>query len=407
MHTATPPFELTKHGYYVPSGEANSFFSSVQNSDGTGVIQGLKIFKAGTFKDSMGYQRTWEIEHLEQMIFHYNLLKDRGIFPNVPVRDGHLGIFGSGGTVVGYLENPTRLDQFLTADLQITEPEAFAKWGRGTFRARSLEVGMYETNDEATYWPVMMGVAFVDIPAVEGLYTKFSNPSRRPGKSLHHFAQTMVDEKETPVGTNGGDNPEGTTPPATPPTPANPQTAPAEGGTTTPPVQPSQHSQGTPAPAPAPTPAPAPAPVAPSATFSFRIDGQHVNDFGRVQTHIDTLEGFRRETMDTARKDFIKALATGNKIAATQIESLTAHALSLSDTQWDAFRAAYDAAPQNPLFGQFSNDGTGTPPTSNPVADEVSILEERLKMHRKAGMPEDKIKETESYKRLQVLVAKS
>lgn len=394
---------MSPQGYYVPAG-TSPFASFRKNANGTGVIEGIKIFRSGTFKDSMGYQRTWEVEHLEQMIFHFGMLRDRDIFPNVPVRDGHPGIFGSGGEVIGYLANLTREDEFLLSDLEITEPDAFAKWERGTFRARSLEVGMYESNDESAYWPVVMGLAFVDIPAVEGLYSRYSNPARRPERSKFHFSQTVVDtDKEMTVAGEQTTTQPGTEAPQTPAAPAapsNPQQAPADGGTATPPAAPAvpeavpsaQHGNGT---------------SNSTTTSSFRVNGQTVADYAAVQAHIDTLETFRRDTMQTARREFVSGLARDNKIGAPQIESLTAHALGLSDAQWDAFRVAYDVAPQVPLFGQHANGGGGTPSPSatDAVADEIDILEQRLAMHKRAGMTQDNIEKLDSFKRLATLKA--
>lgn len=401
-----------------------------KNEDGTGVIAGLKIFRAGTFKDSMGYQRTWEVEHLEQMIFHFNLLRNRGIFPNVPVRDGHPGIFGSGGEVIGYLENLRRETEdetdFLVSDLGITEPEAYAKWERGTFRARSLEVGMYETNDEATYYPVVMGLAFVDIPAVEGLYAK---QSHRPERSPFHFAQVLVDETKENTVAGEQTTPAGTQTPAPPAAPANATGAPAAPG-----------AEGAPA-APA---ASAPAPVeqsggqAPAAesqqggqgqaaqppadggqaqhgqtppAMTFKINGQPTADFAAVQRHIDALEGASKEAADQARKDFVTGLAQANKIAATQIDDLQAHALSLNDDQFAHFKASYEKAPVVPLFAKHGQTDGGQPTpaggAADAKADEIEVLKEQVAQHRRRGMSEDKIANLPSYKKLMALTGQT
>ena len=408
--------------FHVPTGE--KFFANpvTQSDKGNPVIHGLKVFKAGTFKDSMGDQRTWEVEHLEQMIFNFNLLKDREIFANVPVRHNHPSLFGGGGEVIGYFAGLRREDIFLVADLEITEPDAFARWERGTYRARSLEVGAFETNDEALFWPTVMGVAFVDIGAVEGL---FSKPNE--GASKMHFAQVVVDEeKETSVpgenepngggtGGTGGGTGGGQTPPSPPPPPTpteggdNPTGAPAEGGSNagggsdggsgT-----NSGTQGHAAPA---TGSPTGTPSA-----SFTINGQVTTDFAAVQRHITAMEGVLKDTSDQARKDFVTGLAKANKIAATQVDTLTAHALGLSPEQYDTFRASYEAAPQVGLFGQQSDNGGGDPtPASNGVIgngdEDPAVLEERVKMHRRAGMSEEQVKATPSYQKLQALKSQS
>lgn len=367
-----------------------------KNSDGTSTLTGIRVFKEGTFRDSMGMQRTWEAIHLEQMVNHFKLLRDNKILQDVPVREGHPSIFGSGGAVVGYITDVRHEKGFLLADLEFTEPDATGKWDRGTYRARSLEVGMYETNAEAAYWPVVFGLAFVDIGAVEGLYEKHQQRNM-------HFSQVMVDDKEALVGEENNqptNTPEGEGTP--PPAPAQPATPP------------------TPAPAPAPEPAPQPAQPtgetggtpAPSnnqnsaaATATFTINGRPTTDPAQVQTHISTLEKFAQDTQDANRKAFVTGLAAANKITAPQVESLTVHALSLTAEQYTSFVAAYEAAPPTGVLGNHGVQTGGTPPPAggNDPAEQISILEETLSMHRKAGMSEDKLKETDTFKKLQVL----
>lgn len=401
--TTTPGFST----FLVPIKGAQVAHSKSTGQGGK--IERLKVFRSGSFRDSMGVQRTWETEHLEQMVFHYTMLRDRGTFPNVPVREGHRELFGSGGSVIGYFDNLYREREgdieFLFADLDLTEPEAFAKWERGTFRARSLEVGMYEDNNDAPYWPVVMGVAFVDIPAVEGLYSKPPTDHTK-----YHFAQVVMDEKENLVSDQSGTG----TPPA--PTPPAPPAAPAAAAPPAAPAAP----PAPPAPPAAPT---APAPAAPvegqanhsaptPGAFAFSINGQPTHDYAAVQAHIATLEGVVKETTETNRKAFVEGLAHSNKIAATQVESLTAIALGLSADQFTAFSASYEAAPKLGLFGQHGVQDGGTPPASDGSItgsttgtgdDDPTVLEARVKMHRQSGMSEDKVKETSSYKRLVAL----
>jgi len=389
-------------GFTIATGLSYADASVYKKNDGTGKIVDLKIFKSGTFKDSMGFQRTWESEHLEQMVFNYTLLKNRGIFPNVPVREGHAGIFGSGGSVQGWFDAMRHEGEFLVADLLITEPDALGKWERGTFRGRSLEVGMYETNDESTYWPVVMGLAFVDIPAVEGLYNKqTADPPNKDKKSTFHFSQVLLDDKEITV--EGDQNPQ---PPA--PTPPAPAPAPAPA-----PPQP-------PAPAPAPPtpPAPAPAPApestapAPQQHSMFKINGQDVQDVAAVQTHITSLESFVKETRDLNRKNFVSGLVTGNKILASQKEGLEALVLTMTDSQYEAFTKLHVDTPPLPLLGNHGDQSGGqTPPATgsgftggkSTPEEQKEVLEETLAMHKRAGMSEENIQKTDSYKKLQAL----
>lgn len=373
-----------------------------ETQSGSRIIRAFPVFRTGTFKNSWGEQNTWEVEHLQQMVFHYGLLRERNVLPNVPVRDDHRSLFG-GGSVIGWVEDLYTIDGYedgytrLVADLEITEPDAFDKISRGTWRNRSAEVGIYETNDEQVYWPVFMGVAFVDLPAVEGL---FSRPNKN-GKSNEDEFVAIRDEEGAPVphtksqgGTttppeqfnNGGEG-GGETPPATPPPAPDPAPAPPApdggGGGETPPASPSTHG-------------------APGTVHTFRVNGTPTNDFAAVQAHIDSLETVLREHGEQSRRDFVNELASSGRIAATQVESMANHALSLNDEQYKSFSEMWSAAPTAPLFQQHGQ-GTVTNPDGTPGPSEIDTLRERVLMHRRSGMTDEKIKETESYKRLMSL----
>lgn len=352
--------------------------SSFTNPAGNTVVQGMPVFKSGTFKDSMGNQNTWETQHLEQMVFNFGMLRDRGVFPNVPVRDGHRSPFGGGGQVIGYVTNLSHdaTTGRLLADYEITEPDAAAKIARGTLRGRSAEIGMYETNDEASYWPVFQGFAFVDIPAVEGLYSKADD---------NEFV-IMTEQKEHSV------------------TEEQPQGAPAEG---TPPVgQPGENHPASPNPAPV---VPATEPIAgthsaPASVATFSINGTPTTDFAAVQAHITALETAQSEQRDTGRRAYVSALANDRKITQPQVEALTTVALSMDDTQFAAFRAAYDAAPTQSLLDVHAGPtDSAHAATTQAEHSEMSTLEETLAMHRRSGIPEAQIEKMPSFIRLQAL----
>ena len=134
---------------------------------GTRVIHDKKIFRAGTFKDSMGTLRTWTVEQLDQMVENFRILRERNLLGGVPVRVDH---DFSAESVVGWVSDVRRDGEFLVADFHMTEPEAFEKWVRGTLEPVSSEIIPYEANTGDVYFPTLIGVAFVDIPAVAGLY---------------------------------------------------------------------------------------------------------------------------------------------------------------------------------------------------------------------------------------------
>src|ERR1035437_5369846 len=171
-----------------------SFFSAnpsgtiEKNEGANGMVRGMKVFRTGSLKDSLGRQHTWTPEELDAIVTHFDQLRTSGAFPYVPVRVDHSA---SADSVVGYFANLARDGDFIVADVEFTEPEALAKWERGTYRGRSLEISAYETNDEQRCWPVALGLAFVDLPAVEGLY-------RRSDPTPIIKEPTVPDEKTTP-----------------------------------------------------------------------------------------------------------------------------------------------------------------------------------------------------------------
>lgn len=336
-------------------------YSIAVNENGTAMVTGLEVFRAGTFRDSMGDQMTWTEAHLDMMVAHFALLRDNGSFPDVPFRSDHSF---SVDKVVGYFEGLARVGDKLTADVLLTEPTAVEKFNRGTYRSRSLEVGMYVTNDEAPYFPVVMGCAFVDIPAVEGLH--------RNGQSVKafNFSSTSQVPQEAIV-----------------PDPV--------------------------------VPAPAPAPHA------FRIGDSTVTDYAAVQAHIDSQgrlildlnakvaasDDFAKGVKLLDRKAFVAKLAADNKIGQPQVEGLEAlvTAESFDDAAFDAFKKAYENAPVLSILGNHGG-GSGDPntPPSSPAserADRIAVLEGIVAGHRHSQMSEDKIVKTNSYQELQKLLA--
>lgn len=133
----------------------------------TKIVHDKKIFRAGTFKDSKGTLHTWTIEQLDQAVANFHHLRGNNLLGGVPVRVDHTF---SARDVVGWVSDLKREGQFLLADLHFTEMSAFSKWDNGTFEPVSSELAPYETNSGDIYYPTLIGVAFVDIPAVEGLY---------------------------------------------------------------------------------------------------------------------------------------------------------------------------------------------------------------------------------------------
>jgi hypothetical protein len=343
-----------------------------QKDNGSLAVQRAAVFRSGTFRDSMGIQNTWEKIHMDQMIQNYKHLNDNGIFTDIPVRDGHSGWLihnmPGNGNVIGYhsnlwTENLTAPHDgqnydYILADFEITDPQGAQKILNGTFRNRSAEINTYLTNNEAEFWPVYMGVAYVDIPAVEGL--KFSSSST-PADDRQVYV--FMDNKETGVAT------ESTT---------------------------AGQATGTPA-------APALLGVTPTAQ-AFSINGQVSTDPAAVQNHITALEKFRAETADANRANFVTQLAKDGKILATQVDGLTAFAKTLGDEQYVAWCATYEAAPVNSLTanhgGGATNTGNAAETQATAADKQVDVDLEVVAMHKRAGTPVDQIKAGASYTRL-------
>lgn len=367
-----------------------------KKDNGVLVVKRKPVFRSGTFRDSMGIQSTWEALHIDQMKHHFTMLRERNILKDVPVRDGHPGWIMSGqegnGKVIGWhtdlqseeLEIEQGKFHFLLADYEITDEEGKAKEQSGTYRNRSSEIGEYHTNDEAMFWPVYMGVAMVDFSAVEGLnFSKFSATSelKTPeGRVFHVF----MDEKEAPAVSGAQALPTGQAAPAAPP--AVPVV----------PAAPVVHA------------APATQPL------QFTLNGAATTDFAAVQTHINTLEQFRRETETSAVENFVRGLATdagGNKLLASAVEPTLAWAKTQSSEQFTAWKALQEATPSHPIVGQqFGNtnqatEGTGAVPNQATVAmlQEYEDVKAIVDMHTRGNAKQADIEKMPSYLRMKAL----
>lgn len=372
---------MQKRNFQTATAEAAALFSLTlldeHQATNETIVRGMKVFRTGTFKDSLGRQSTWTTKDLCDIVAHFAQLRSSGVLPNVPVRADHTATVKD---IVGWFVDVRVEGDFLLADVEFTEPDALARYNRGTYRNKSLEVGTYETNDGNKYNPVVLGLAFVDIPAVEGLF-------RHPAASQ---------------GTSG----EGDKSPATG-EPANHQGAPAMGTESN--KTPDKTTDGTPTP-----PAPAQHQQPPAAPFTFRVKGTEVTDFGAVQAHITqletantALETFRTETIESGRLEFVSQLAKDNKIANPQVEQFQALAKSMSTEQFDQFKAGWEAAPKMNVFGQHNSDGTGEGgQQGDPALDrkaEIETLEEIVANHRRRGATDEEIAATASFKKLQTL----
>lgn len=362
------------------------------------VLEGVPVFRSGTFRDSMGFQHQWETEHMTQMVDNFASLSSRGIVTSVPVRKDHVGFLASSlESVIGYHtairteERVNKVDQttytYLLADMEIIDPDAITRIESGLWRNLSSEIGTYLTNAEAEYWPVYMGVAFVDFPAVEGL-DSFSK--RGPEDSGIHAGSTvfsLVNEQEesdmarntatTTLSKDGVDpgvseggledeainlnettdnDQEGNDDEDQPQVPDDEGEVEGEGTPTDDESEgdegeqnagQAEHGLG-------------------GKAFQFSVNGQPTTDFAAVQAHITALEGTLEKLRQDGISDFVNSLATDGKILATQIDSMVNFAKSLDDSQYASWASQYADMSELPLFGKH---GAG----SNRIADPADM----------------------------------
>lgn len=349
------------------------------------VMSKVPIFRSGTFRDSWGDQYTYEKLNIEDMARNFDHLRASGILADVPVRCNHPGFVGNVmRDVIGYVTSLRAEDAvspvdgktytYLFADYDILDEEAAEKIDSTLWRNRSSEVGTFRTNAEAEFWPTLVGFAYVDIPAVEGL--QFS----KSGKNTVDSKFTLITEKEMPK--MGAENPgKETTTEVTAPAPQN-------SGET---KEVAAHSASAPAP------------------HAFTIAGQAVTDFAKVQEALDripALEQYQADNKAAIRADFVASLASSNKITETQKIGLDEFCKDLTDAQFTAWKSTWDSAPVAPLLANHATGAVTEQPSTNAAvggsADDAAITtaKEVVDQFRKGGMSEDRIKQTGSYKRL-------
>jgi hypothetical protein len=343
------------------------------------VVEGQAVFRSGTFRDSMGYQNTWEDVHMSQMLTNWDYLRNNKIFVDVPVRSGHPGWIVNGtegtGKVVGYhtglrieeMEAPHDGNKYtyVFVDYEILDAKTADDYEAGLLRNRSSEILHYMSNAEAEFWPVYGGFAFVDIPAVEGLNFSRDTSAGQGGDGSTKLI--VMFDKEIPSMTG------------TPGAPALDNRPPLGGA--------AQGQQG----------------------HVFSVNGQPTSDFAAVQRHITVLETAQAEARTAGREAFINGLATRGFIAATAIEHFSQAAAKMDDETWSLFCKGYELAQPQAAFSQHAAPAANTNgsasshgSTSSMSADEeaVAVAKEIVAAHRSTGTSIEALKATPSYRKL-------
>ena len=360
MDVSTAPSETA---YFAAPGLMSSH-KWERTNDGGGKLTNLHVFKTGTFRDSRGRSHTYTQADLQEMANNFSEL-GKSTLPNVPLRVDHNR---SASTVVGWFSAVRADGDNLFVDLEVTEPDAADKWERKTYRSRSLEVGAYMTNDDELFHNVVQGLAFVDLPAVEGLFSLSKEPVMTEAEFLAACEYAAWVEAATYAQYA-----------------ADVDWAVAAG-----------YAQGE---------------TDVTASFSkdedlkpphaFSLNGVEQMNYAAVQAHISSLEAFRAESLAAHRIGFIDTIVAEGKVAAPQADSLKAFAATMDDAQFGAFKASYEAAPATSLFANHTASGTpGTPRPGDEQPDELEIARATVKMHRQGGMTEEQIKNTSSFAKM-------
>ncbi|AKL88182.1 hypothetical protein GMA3_5 [Gordonia phage GMA3] len=337
-------------------------------------VKDVPVFRSGSFRDSMGFPHEFDDYAMESMVRNYDHLKAQGIFSDVPVRNGHPSPFRSRmQELVGYVtamrtEKRTAPHDgseytYLIADFEIIDDDAQKNIESGLWRNRSSEIGTYVDNRENEYGPAFMGVAYVDIPAVEGL-NGFSKADDRSDEKVHFI---MEDQKMGDI--------------ITPPKP----------GEKTP--------------------------------FSFSLGGQdgitdgkavqeYINkieserdDFQsnlkKVTTERDRLQEFRDNIVNSEREDFVTSLVDSGKVLAPQKEQLVELAKGLSPEQFETWKGSYENVATQEVLENHGNSGQQKP---NQNADDQARKDYEDDVNTVkilfGKMDAEKVKSTEAYKRV-------
>jgi hypothetical protein len=354
----------------------------------------VKIFRVGTFTDMFGRERTWTVEDLDKAVENFYALRDLNIVPNVPIREDHTISIKD---VVGYFLSVRRVGEFLFGDWEWSSWDAKYKWDEKKYRNRSIEIGQYVTNDGAKYDPVVLGLAFVDFPAVEGLY-RIADHGDDMTTSNDNTDQAAADAAAAQAAADA----------ATAQAAADQAAAQAAADAAAAQAAADQAAAQAAADAAAAAAAQAAEPVgahrANMQPHSFRLNGtDEVSDYAKVQEHIVSLETFRTETIESGRTSFLDGLVKDKVISGPQAEKFRVVVKDMDDATFAAFREGFDGMKPANLFARHDVGGSGGAPGDDARADRISVLEGIVANHRARGASPEDIQKMSSFQELQTL----
>lgn len=348
----------------------------------------VKIFKTGTFTDMRGRTRTWDENDLDLAVEHFYLLRDQNIIPHVPVREDHTISIKD---VVGYFRSVRRVGQFLYGDWEWSTWDSKMKWEDKKYRNRSIEIGQYVTNDGTKYDPVVLGLAFVDFPAVEGLYRIADHGERDMAQTPEEIAAAVAAAEAEAEAVAAADAQA-----------AADAAAAAEAA--------EAQAAADAAAAQAATDAAAAADLVGAGAHRgggqphvFRMGDADVSDYAQVQAHIVELETFRNETIESGRTAFIDSLVDGKVMTGPQAEKFRKVVQTMTPGQFDDFKDGFEGmAPAN-LFARHDLGDGGQSEDVDATTDRISVLNGIVSSHRARGASEDDISKMSSFQELQTL----
>ena len=405
-------------------GSAN--FSGVKmfrKNDGSNnlVIQAMPVFRSGTFRNSWGEQTTYSDLHIQQMVTNFDYLKQTGIFADIPVRSSHPEPWFRNSTeeVIGYVSSLTTEKRqhpvtgqeytYLLADYEVSDPTAAEKIEKKLYRNRSAEVGMYADNDDAEYYPVLLGFAYVDIPAVEGLnfgkraevrrYALDEEGSQVGAENTDEVTDDTEDtqdtqeesqnEEEAPEVEETSEEDNNEEPPA-----GGNFVVPEGSGDVTVNTEPPNDE----------TDPPLGAPIVGietegTGTFagghvSINFNGQTITDPAAIQGIVDSLFGVVKED----RNSYVNLMFTANRITASQKKPLEEFVADLTVEQWGRFRSIFDDSPEIQALSFRGGDAPNTVEVKK--AQETEQLNSQVVEHLRLALGSERLKETGIYQRL-------
>jgi len=332
-----------------------------RNDDGTAVLTRLPVFKTGEFTSNNGKRKKYTSGDLQAIASNFKTLKE-GVLPNVPVRANH---GQSVNEIVGYHDRLYVEGDVLYADITFTEPEAAGKWDRGTYRNRSSEIGAYTTNEGEEFDLAFVGMAFVDLPAVEGLDNHYSL-ARDTGDTV--FTQEDLDaarKEGVDEGYKSGHT-----------------AGLAEGAATA--ASAFSAPQG--------------------AVTKFSLNGSETDNAEEIQAHIAGLEETVAKFSQDERRRYVEGLAEDNKILASKVDETVELVSKFDAAGFENFKAIYSNSVELPQFqsGDTGNEGGGSTETKLTEMDRHLAVVDNF---RKAGLTEAQIEQSSAYQKIQRLKA--